>query len=281
MKSYLVPILELEKTLFPLLVILSSLELVTSRIVGRISYLHTGNEAINLTYQIGNFLNYLSTPLAILGLIITSIFFLRKKNILEKALGFLSFIFLFSVLTLYTYSYWISLLIVITLIPILFKVKERLKFLSYLLILMAFVTSAIHLYSGNFPFLRSLSESITVISSVLLFFAFNKKKLNYKKVIISMAVPLMLLIFPHYFLSNMAWVIRLISSFSLGFQLVLPIEAYSIALFFYLLTLFNLPSKILSYSFLLILLGGLPQRNTYPLMLTLLGLINLVKNNLS
>jgi len=281
MKSYLVPIFELEKTLFPLLVILSSLELITSRIVGRISYLHAGNEAINLTYQMGNFLNYLSAPLAILGLIITSIFFLRKKSILEKAIGFLSFAFLLSILTIYTYSYWISLLIVITLIPTLFKIKDRLKFLSLLLILMAFITGALHLYSGTFPFLRPLSESMTVLSSILLFFAFNKKKLNYKKVTISMAIPLILLIFPHYFLSSMAWVIRLVSSFSLGFQLILPIEAYSLALFFYLLTLFNLPSKILSYSLLLLLLGGLPQWNTYPLMLTLLGLINLVKNNLS
>jgi len=67
--------------------------------------------------------------------------------------------------------------------------------------------------------------------------------------------------------------VRMVSAFSLGFFLTLPLEVYALALALLLLTIFRIRKleKTTAYGLVLIILSGLPSWSIYALLLSTLG----------
>ena len=272
---------ELRGFILPVIIFFAGSELILARIIGRTSSLHAGNQLLVSTYQLGILSSYVATILVIVGIVLTAIKLVSSKAHMERLLAALLVLVVGIVLTAYTMAFWVGVGLV-AIIPILLvslpRSQNRSLIIGFALMATAFVASGITVYSGELIVLGFLAEVLTVVSAVTIFLAFRKRgKIGRLGLVLSVSIPVLVLVVPHHLISIMPWIIRLISTYSLGYQLVLPIEAYAVGLGLYLYTIFRLKKgNLIRYGMLMVLFGGLAQWDTYTLLLTVLGISTII-----
>lgn len=262
--------------LLPLIFIASFIELLSARIVGRLSFHFAGNPLIAALYEVGSIMVRVTTILAFLGFILVALMLLQLRRITSIPLSAL--LLATPVIALFFPGYIYQLLLFTVLAMSLLIVLERervgIATLAAILIAFSFLLSLSAMLIGSYPLLRLASEVGVLITSAVLFFVYRREGgLSKAAKAIGVGVPLLVLIAPNYMIATMPWTIRLVAAFSLGFLMSLPLEVYALALALFLLTVLRVSDPLTRYGLLLLLIGGLPQWSIYPLLLSSLGFI--------
>ena len=271
-----VPTLSLLRGLLPLLFAVALVEFITARIVGRLSFHFAGNPIVITLYETGVLMIRATTLLVFASLILVSLYMFKLGGLRFRASSAL-LLLLIPTSLLAPYSAYILVLLLAVIFPLIAARTSllrlpRAKGVVVVLLSATFIAATASVVFGSQPELRTLAELVVIATSVSLYFAFRRSgRLGLSAKIACIALPIMLLVAPKYLISVMPWTIRLVASFSLGFLLILPLEVYAAALALYLSVVFRVRSRIMKYGLLLLLLGGLPSWNVYPLLISALG----------
>lgn len=274
--------INLLQSVLPVLVILAFMEFVSSRIVGRLAFMFAGNPVLIATYQLGVLGVYAASSLALASLVLFALAFLGSRHVFAKMYGVLCLVLAPVALLAFSYAYSVVILLVIMapLHMLLYQQQvDRYAVLSVGLVSVSFLLVALTTFLGAFPVFRLLGEVSVVLASVSLFLSLRgHKRISWKLKAVSIVLPVVVLVVPHYASSSMPWLMRQVTTFSVNFQMVMPVEAYAVALALYLATIFRLSGnkRLTRYGLLLLLIGGLPQWNVYPLLLSFIGIITTV-----
>jgi hypothetical protein len=272
------PTRELLATLLHLLLVVAVVELLTARVIGRVSFLYAGNPLLVALYKLGVFGVDVATLTAFATLLAVSTLLIYQPSLASRLYGPPLIALIPAALLAIPYALPLAaLLAALTPLLVLRHAPDtgKLHLAALLSLVAAFLSASTNTLYGLSPLLRPLAEGFALVGAVLLFAAFRRSlQLAWWK--LAVAIGLALLFLGAHYASGVApWILRLVATFSLGFQLVLPIEAYTLALALYLLTIIGLPARwrLARYGLILLLLGGLPQWNIYPVYLSLLGLV--------
>ena len=257
--------------LLPIICAVAVIELITARIMGRISFLFAGNDAVRALYEVGLFAIRVNTLLVFASLILLALT-LMHINVFTRIVS-LSLIAIVPIaLLLPYYTYPTALLLVLTSFLLLIKTTKMKNILISTPISLAFILTLSNMLFINYSIMRLLAEISTIIASIMLFLHFNRQgSLSFSSKLISIVIPAVILVAPKYTIPVMPWTIRQVSSFSLGFLLYLPLEIYAASLALLLLTFFRVKQPMIKYGIIMLFLGGLPHWDIYPLLLSLLG----------
>ena len=260
----------------PILLVITLVEVVTARIIGRLSFLFSKNPVIFYSYQVGVFAVRVVTLLSFIMLFLLAIGFMRmgrNDKWLLSILGISIILLVIASLTLPYLTYYLALinagLILLLTIGYVDGRRERILVILTIAPLVAGVLNILY----NLAIIRLVSEILMIAYAFSLFVLFMREgRLGIGATTVSVGIPVILLIAPKYSISYMPWIIRQVSAFSMGYLLTLPIEIYAVALALFLMTVFKIGDKLVRSGLLFILLGGLPSWSIYPLLLYMMGL---------
>jgi len=268
--------LDLLRGFLPILVIVAFIEFALSRTTGRLSHLFQGGPAMSALYELGVLAVYGGNVIVLVCISLLAFAFIGSESLREKAYGLICFTMLPVALVLFAFSLPVSSVLVG--LAVLFFFQGRgvgwYGILSASLLATSFITVSTSIYLGRFPVLQTLGESLVILVSLFLFMATRKMgRLNWWRWLISASIPVAILVVPHYSVSVMPWTLRQVTTFAVNFRFILPVELYAVALTLFLASILRVASRggLLPHGLLLIFLGGLPQWNVYPLLLTTLG----------